>query len=211
MKKFISTYLIDSELDKKEQILLLLGLFSARRDEEKLKLVAEIAVENGVPIEQQADMISSTIISRGIPSWLSGIEALDIAGKAISAKESDVDEDVVKPQRVVDMFHTVEECITYYKTEFTKVPSWVDYLIEYAPTILLHYSNLRTVSLEDYEVPRLLKELLLYAINVCDRYPKGIAIHKTNAIMLGATKELLYEVRKLCVLAVGVGAMNEPH
>lgn len=218
MKSFISAYLKDGELCRKDQILLLLGLFSARRDEEKLKLMAEIAVENNVPIEEQADIISSTIISRGIPSWLSGIEALEIAKKVEDENHMEIQSDILfevsgeedseKESQSSDMFSSVEECIHYYKTEFVQVPPWVQYLMEYAPSKLLHYSNLRTASLNDNKVPRLLKELLLYAINVCDRYPKGIAIHKTNAIILGASQELLYEVRKLCVLAVGVGAMK---
>ena len=183
MKDFISSYLIEGELCKKDQLLILLGLFSARREEEKLKVVAQLAAEDGITLAQMADLISSAIISRGIPTWLSGMEAL----QAVAAlKPSMSFNDALH----METFRIVEECVHYYQTEFAEVPAWVNYLIDYAPTILLHYSNLRTVALADSQVPRRLKELLLYAINVCDRYPKGIAIHKTNAMQLGATEEI---------------------
>lgn len=191
----------DSHLSKKDKSLLLVGLFAARREEQAMLHFTEVAIEAGNTVNEIAELISAAIISRGIPTWLSGIEAItkaiELTGKAESSKE---------PQNI-SAFSTQEACVSYYQTEFDELPKWIVYLVDYAPDTLLKYSNLRTTSLRDGDVSRFLKELLLYAINVCDQYPKGIDIHKTNAIQLGATDEVLQDTRTICIYAVGIQAI----
>lgn len=191
----------DSHLSKKDKSLLLVGLFAARREEQAMLYFTEVAVEAGNTVNEIAQLISAAIISRGITTWLSGIEAIskaiELTGNAQSTKE---------PQNIA-AFSTQEECVGYYQSEFDQLPQWISYLVDYAPDTLLKYSNLRTTSLRDGVVSRYLKELLLYAINICDQYPKGISIHETNAIQLGATDDVLLDVRTICMYAVGVQAI----
>lgn len=191
----------DSHLSKKDKSLLLVGLFAARREEQAMLHFTEVAVASGNTVEEIAELISAAIISRGIPTWLSGIEAITkaivLTGKTETTTET----------LNISAFSTQEECVNYYQSEFEQLPKWIAYLVDYAPDTLLKYSNLRTTSLRDGAVSRFLKELLLYAINVCDQYPKGIDIHKTNAIQMGATDEVLQEVRTICIYAVGVQAV----
>ena len=191
----------DSHLSKKDKSLLLVGLFAARREEQSMLHFTEVAVKAGNTVNEIAELISAAIISRGIPTWLSGIEAItkaiELTGKTESTLET----------RNIAAFSTQEECVGYYKSEFEQLPQWISYLVDYAPDTLLKYSNLRTTSLRDGVVSRQLKELLLYAINICDEYPKGIDIHETNAIQLGSTEDVLQDVRTISIYAVGVQAV----
>lgn len=190
-----------SSLSKKDKSLLLVGLFAARREEQAMLHFTEAAIEAGNTVQEIAELISAAIISRGIPTWLSGIDAIskaiELTGKAESSIES----------QNISAFSTQEACISYYQSEFEQLPKWIEYLVDYAPDTLLKYSNLRTTVLRDGVVSRYLKELLLYAINICDQYPKGIDIHKTNAITLGATDEVLLDARTICIYVVGIQAM----
>lgn len=201
MKQALSKYFYNGTLTKEEKILLMVGIFAARRKENEMLKIVEIAIENDIPVEKMAELISSAIISRGIPTWLSGIEAITLALSKVNKQE------ITPYQKDAKTFKSKEECIQYYQSEFDVLPRWVEYLIHYAPDILLTYSNIRNVSLSDGHVTRLLKELLLYAINVCDAYPKGIELHQANAERLGADDEMLNEVKELCILAVGMKAI----
>lgn len=194
--------LVEGVLTKKNKALLMVGLFAARREEKEMMYCVELAVEAGNSVVEIAELIASAIISRGIPTWLSGIEA--IAYAVSLSEESKIH--LVSIDEVAT-FSSQQECINYYQSEFEVVPNWIQYLIEYAPDILLKYSNLRTTSLRDGAVSRLLKELLLYAINVCDAYDKGISIHKSNASALGANAAMFDEIKALCIYAVGLKAI----
>jgi alkylhydroperoxidase/carboxymuconolactone decarboxylase family protein YurZ len=192
------TLLADSSLSKKEKSLILVGLFAARREEQAMLHFTEVAIDAGNTVHEIAELISTTIISRGIPAWLSGIDAISKAIELTGMVES-----TIETQRV-SAFSTQEECVSYYQSEFEQLPKWIQYLVDYAPDTLLKYSNLRITSLRDGVVSRYLKELLLYAINLCDQYPKGIDIHKTNAIQLGATDTVLQDIKTICIYAVGI-------
>jgi len=193
--------LTEGALTRKEKTLLLVGLFAARREEKQMLYFVKQAVEEGNAVTEMAELIASAIISRGIPTWLSGIEAITYAIQLSG------DAQATKIGKEVDAFSSQQECIDYYQREFDVLPTWIQYLVDYAPDILLTYSNLRTTSLRDGAVSRLLKELLLYAINVCDGYEKGILIHKTNAISLGASVDILDEVKAICIYTVGIKAL----
>jgi len=198
MSSMYQALLTEGALTKKEKTLLLVGLFAARREEKQMLYFVKQAVEEGNSVTEIAELIASAIISRGIPTWLSGIEAISYAIQLSGdAQTTEMGEEV-------DTFSSQQECIDYYHGEFDVLPTWIQYLVDYAPDTLLKYSNLRTTSLRDGAVSRLLKELLLYAINVCDTYEKGILIHKVNAISLGASVDVLVEVKALCIYAVGL-------
>lgn len=201
MSSMYQALLTEGALTKKEKTLLLIGLFAARREEKQMLYFVKQAVEEGNAVAEITEIIASAIISRGIPTWLSGIEAITYA-ILLSG-----DAQVTEIGKEVNTFSSQQECMDYYQSEFDVLPTWIQYLVDYAPDILLTYSNLRTTSLRHGAVSRLLKELLLYAINVCDAYGKGIRIHKTNAISLGASEDVLVEVKTICIYAVGIQVM----
>lgn len=194
-------FLTEGAVTKKDKTLLLVGLFAARREERQMQYFVEQAIEAGNNVAEIAELIAAAIISRGIPTWLSGIEAISYAIQLVG------DTEVAIEKAEVAEFASQQECIHYYQSEFDVLPKWIQYLVDYAPDTLLKYSNLRTTSLRDGEVPRLLKELLLYAINICDGYDKGIAIHKANALVLGANDAILEEIKAICIYAVGLQAI----
>ena len=201
MQTIVHSLLKDGEMKAKDKTLLLVGLFAARREEREMLYFLERAVKEGNSVAEIAELISAAIISRGIPTWLSGIEAITKAIELSPHQNSQMNE------ANISTFESQEQCIQYYKSEFEQLPKWIQYLIDYAPDTLLKYSNLRTTSLRDGVVSRCLKELLLYAINLCDQYPKGIEIHKANALDLGANTAILEETRILCIYAVGIQAI----
>ncbi|QDQ00405.1 carboxymuconolactone decarboxylase family protein [Lysinibacillus fusiformis] len=198
MSMLYQALLTEGTLTKREKTLLLVGLFAARREEKQMLYFVKQAVEAGNSVAEIAELIASAIISRGIPTWLSGIEAITYAIELQGVVH------IVEEREEVAIFSSQQECIHYYQEEFDVLPTWIQYLVDYAPDTLLKYSNLRTTSLRDGAVSRLLKELLLYAINVCEAYEKGIMIHKANAISLGANADVLVEVQALCIYAVGI-------
>jgi alkylhydroperoxidase/carboxymuconolactone decarboxylase family protein YurZ len=193
--------LANGALSTKDKTLLLVGLFAARREERHMLYFVDHAVEAGNSVAEMAELIASAIISRGIPSWLSGMEAIQ---RALELSEK---AGPVHSEANATPFVTLEEYLNYYQTEFGALPKWVQYLVDYSPDTFLKYSNLRTSLLRDGEVTRLLKELLLYSINVCDQYGKGIEIHKMNALQLGADEKVLEETKAICIYAVGLKAM----
>jgi len=201
MQSIVHSLFADGEVKSKDKTLLLVGLFAARREERQMLYFLEQAIKKGNTVAEIAELISAAIISRGIPTWLSGIEAIT------RAMELSPQQTFLLEQANIPSFESQEQCIQYYQSEFEQLPKWVQYLIDYAPDTLLKYSNLRMTSLRDGEISRHLKELLLYAINVSDAYPKGIEIHKANAIELGVSEEVLEEIRVLCIYAVGVQAI----
>ncbi|MGE7094218.1 carboxymuconolactone decarboxylase family protein [Lysinibacillus sp. NPDC048646] len=198
MSTMYQALLTEGTLTKRDKTLILVSLFAARREERQMLYFVERAVEAGNSVPEIAELIASAIISRGIPTWLSGIEAISYA------IELQGDVVVVEERKEIAAFSSQQECIDYYQEEFDVLPTWIQYLVDYAPDTLLKYSNLRTTSLRDGVVSRLLKELLLYAINVCEAYEKGILIHKANAVSLGANATVLDEVKALCIYAVGI-------
>lgn len=198
MSTMYQALLTEGTLTKRDKTLILVSLFAARREERQMLYFVERAVEAGNSVPEIAELIASAIISRGIPTWLSGIEAISYA------IELQGDVVVVEERKEIAAFSSQQECIDYYQEEFDVLPTWIQYLVDYAPDTLLKYSNLRTTSLRDGVVSRLLKELLLYAINVCEAYEKGILIHKANAVSLGANTAVLDEVKALCIYAVGI-------
>lgn len=198
MSTMYQALLTEGTLTKRDKTLILVSLFAARREERQMLYFVERAVEAGNSVPEIAELIASAIISRGIPTWLSGIEAISYA------IELQGDVVVVEERKEIATFSSQQECIDYYQEEFDVLPTWIQYLVDYAPDTLLKYSNLRTTSLRDGVVSRLLKELLLYAINVCEAYEKGILIHKANAVSLGANAAVLDEVKALCIYAVGI-------
>ncbi|WP_107924994.1 carboxymuconolactone decarboxylase family protein [Lysinibacillus parviboronicapiens] len=198
MSRMYQALLTEGILTKREKTLLLVGLFAARREEKQMLYFVKQAVEAGNTVAEVAELIASAIISRGIPTWLSGIEAISYA------KQLSGDIQIVEEGGEVATFSSQQECIDYYQEEFDVLPKWIQYLVDYAPDVLLKYSNLRMTSLRDDVVSRLLKELLLYAINVCEAYEKGILIHKANALSLGGSAAVLEEVKALCIYAVGI-------
>ncbi|WP_307478887.1 carboxymuconolactone decarboxylase family protein [Cytobacillus purgationiresistens] len=188
----------DGSLSKKEKHLILIGVNAGRRYEDSMLFHTKEALISGASAEEIADVLSTCIISRGIPAWLSGIEAIKLA-----VNEGSNDTVVLNTEKGKE-FQSVEECITYYENEFDTLPDWVALLKQFNPDVLYKYSNLRNAILTDHCVSRKLKELTLTAINICDQYEKGINIHLKNARNLGATEDEIAEVSLLCMFASGI-------
>ncbi|NRG44155.1 carboxymuconolactone decarboxylase family protein [Bacillus sp. CRN 9] len=188
----------DGELSAMEKHLLLTGVYAARRMEDSMLYHTKEAIGCGASIEEIADILATCIISRGIPAWLTGVEAIKLAMALCETEEKDL------LQKTIREFQSVEECIRYYEKEFETLPDWVAMLKEYQPDVLYKYTNLRNTLLVNHQVSRKLKELMLTAINVCDQYRKGINIHVANARHLGAKNKEIAEVSLLCLTVIGI-------
>lgn len=196
--------LVDGKLSKKDKELILVGINASRRYERSMIHHTKGALDSGATVDEIADIIATCIISRGIPAWLTGIEAIKYAiseldGQSCPLQKTEEDRS----------FASVEDCLKYYDQEFERTPDWVDLLKKYNPEVLLRYSNLRNTVLVDNRVSRKLKELVLVAINVCEHYKKGIEIHVNNARELGASDEEIAEVSLVALLTAGIPAWLE--
>ena len=197
--------LVDGKVSKKDKELILVGINASRRYERSMLYHTKGAIDAGATVDEIADVIATCIISRGIPAWLTGIEAIKYAVNELAGPTS-LNQ---KNERENRHFESIEDCLQYYEQEFASTPDWVELLKQYNPDVLFRYSNLRNTALSDHHVSRKLKELILVAINVCEHYKKGIEIHVNNARELGATDEEIAEVSLVGVLTAGIPAWFE--
>jgi alkylhydroperoxidase/carboxymuconolactone decarboxylase family protein YurZ len=195
--------LVDGKLSEKEKELILVGVNAGRRNERSMLFHTKNAINLGATVDEIADIITTCIISRGIPAWLTGIEAIKYAVNELNGKS------ILSQENENRSFSSIEECLSYYKQEFETLPDWVELLKQYNPEVLFRYSNLRNTVLVDRRVSRKIKELVLVAINICEHYKKGIDIHINNAKELGANDDEIAEVSLLCVLTAGIPAWIE--
>lgn len=203
--KLKNEILIDGIISKKDKELILVGVNAAGRYERGMIEHTKGAIDSGATVEEIADIIATCIISRGIPAWLTGIKSILYAIKELDGKRLNI-----KPEEKDLSFKTLEDCLNYYEAEFSgEGPQWVSLLKQFRPNVLHQYSNLRNNVLTDHFVPRKLKEFVLIAINVCERYKEGIQIHVNNARTLGATDEELAEVSLVGLITAGIPAWVE--
>lgn len=197
--KLRNEIMADGMISKKDKQLILVGVNAAGRYERGMIEHTKGAIDSGATVEEIADIIATCIISRGIPAWLTGIKSILYAINELDGKRTGIELEEIDLS-----FKTLEDCLNYYEAEFSGAgPQWVNLLKQFRPNVLHQYSNLRNNILTDHYVPRKLKEFLLIAINVCERYKEGIQIHVTNAKKLGATDEEIAEVSLVGLLTAG--------
>jgi AhpD family alkylhydroperoxidase len=198
--------LVEGALAKKDKELILVGINAARRYERTMLLHTKGALDAGASIEELASLLTTCIISRGIPSWIVGMEAIKYAityvGQQASPNGPTEEQHEPLPQ-------TAEDCLAYYTSDSGAVPDWVQQLYQTNPEVLVQYCQLRTVALSSGAVSRKLKELLLIGINAAERYPEGIRIHVAGARKHGASNQEIAEVALVAVLTAGIPAWIE--
>ncbi|PLT35179.1 carboxymuconolactone decarboxylase family protein [Bacillus sp. V5-8f] len=201
--KLRNEILVKGTMAQKDKELILVGINAARRYERSMLYHTKGAMDAGATVEEIVDIISTCIISRGIPAWLTGIKAIQYAIEVMNNKRS------TERSEAGVCFQSVEECLSYYEQETGKIPNWIELLMEHNPDVLLQYSNLRNAVLKDHYVSRKLKELLLVGINVCERYKEGVSLHVNGAKKFGATDEEIAEVSLVGLLTAGIPAWFE--
>jgi len=198
--KFQQEVMAEGHISKKEKELILVGVNAARRYENSMLYHAKGAIDAGATLREFVEILTPCILSRGIPAWFEGLKAIQYAekySKKSSAESTEKDVDFE--------FQNVDESLAYFKEEAGGVKAeWVKVMEEEAADVLLHYGNLRASILKDGIMPRKLKEFVLVAINVAERYEKGIELHVNSARKLGATDEEIAEVTLLGFLASGL-------
>lgn len=202
--KLRSAIMTDGAISKKHKELILVGINAARRYERSMLYHTKGAIDSGATIAEIADVLSVCVISRGIPAWLTGVNALQFAETYAADNE-----DVYRSKELFNSFGTVEECDDYYVNETGKVPLWVQLLKKANSQALIQYSNLRTAVLSDHVVSRKLKEFILIGINVAERYKEGVKIHVNGAKKQGATDQEIAEVSLVALLTAGIPAWFE--
>ncbi|MDF2713370.1 MAG: carboxymuconolactone decarboxylase [Paenibacillus sp.] len=197
--------LIDGSVSKKEKELILVGINAARRYERSMIYHTKGAIDSGATIEEIADILAVCIISRGIPAWLTGIQALQYA-VSYTGKEQ---EEVKDSESLNEASASTEDYLRYYEQEAGTVPDWVKLLNRASPSVLRRYTDLRRTVLRDHAASRKLKELVLVGINVAERYPEGVRIHVQGAKKWGATDADIAEVSLVALLTAGIPAWFE--
>ncbi|NUK31360.1 carboxymuconolactone decarboxylase family protein [Parageobacillus sp. VR-IP] len=195
----------DGAISKKDKELILVGINAARRYKRSMIYHTKGAIDSGATIMEIADILTVCIISRGIPAWLTGIEAIRFAESYTNTKleESNMSNNLVT-------LDNIDDCICYYNEETGgSIPLWVELLKKASPNVLQRYSNLRKLVLSDHVVSRKIKELVLVGVNVAERYRDGVKIHVNGAKKHGATDKEIAEVCLVAVLTAGIPAWFE--
>lgn len=195
------------EISNKDKELMLVGVNAARRYEKGMLYHTKNALDAGASLQELIEILTPCILSRGIPAWFEGVKAIQFAKKYNGNTSSEKAPEENMPEAD---FQDVDDARCYFTEEAGGVTSdWVKIMEEVAPEVLLHYANLRASTLKDGIVPRKLKEFVLVAINVAERYETGIKLHAKSARELGATDKELAEVMLLGFLASGLPAWFE--
>jgi AhpD family alkylhydroperoxidase len=177
----------DGALTRKEKDLLLVGVNAARRYRPSMLGHARLAVKWGATPDEVLETVQLAILSRGIPSWMEGLEAVRLAeeavGKVARSAAPRADAAAAEP-----------------------TPSWLAAFEERSPAAAAAYGSLRGELLVNGRLPRQFRELVLVAINLGEGYEPGIRLHTENARRFGATDEHLVEVALTTVLTAGIPA-----
>lgn len=197
------TVIVDGKLSKKEKHLILLGVNAARRYEMGMIHHAKEAYRLGATVGEVVEILTSCILSRGIPAWLEGVKVIELALKEKSIP-------IEEQQKEINKIDNLEKAIDYFKNENNEViPEWVLNMKKYSPQSLVYYASLRQNELRDSIVSRKLKELVLVGINISERYKLGVELHVKGAKREGATFEEIAEVGLICLLTSGIPAWFE--
>lgn len=179
------TILRDGVLSRKEKDLLLVGVSAARRNRPSLLGHTRLAVQEGATPEEVLEVVLVGILSRGIPAWIEGLEALELAERHAGRKA-----------RLPDPADAPDD----------PQPGWLAALQDRAPATGDAYRRLRSTLLLMGQLPRLLRELVLVGINLSDGYAPGVRLHVENARRSGADDRHLVETALTMVLTAGIPA-----
>lgn len=197
------TILVDGLLTKKDKHLILVGVNAARRYESGLVYHAKCAYNLGASINEVVEILTSCILSRGIPAWLEGIKIIELSFENESTASNEKNKEIIE-------IDSLEKAIKYFENDNNGIlPEWVLKMQEYSPKSLIYYASLRQNELCDSTVSRKLKELVLVGINLSERYELGVKLHVKGAKKEGATNEEIAEVGLLCMLDSGIPAWFE--
>ncbi|MEI3614403.1 carboxymuconolactone decarboxylase family protein [Pseudogracilibacillus sp. SO30301A] len=199
-KALEDSVLSEGIFEKKDKHLILVGVNAARRYDPELLYHAKCAYDLGATIEELVDILTSCILSRGIPVWLEGIKAIEL----ILEKET---QSINEKSKKINPIESLDKAIEYFKNDNKgKVPGWVNIMQKYSPNSLVNYASLRRDELCDAIVSRKIKELVLVGINLAERYELGVKLHINGAKREGATDEEIAEVAMLCIVTAGIPA-----
>ena len=197
-------------LSPKEKEWILVGVNAARRYERSMLYHTKGALDAGSTVSELAEILLPCILSRGIPAWLEGYKALVYAEQYLGQPDHDQGRREETTEASAPLITTVEEALAYFSGEAGgDQPEWVSLMNMYAPGTLQDYANLRKRVLGDGHVSQKMKELVLVAINLSERYPRGVSLHVTGARRLGATDAELADVALTCMLTAGIPAWFE--
>ena len=177
------------KLNGLDQELILIGVYASLGDEEEVVTHGNKAVNAGASPNAVIEALLTAAISRGPKALKTALPFLNTL--KIETVESEC--------RLSD-----HSPLTYFATEFEKLPKWVKQMEGFSADALDQYALLRKSILTEGAVKRKTKELLTMLLNAIMANPSGIASHALSARSHGATKE---EVLETLLLGVTVGGI----
>lgn len=199
----------DGALSRKEKELILVGINAARRYERSLLFHTKGAIDAGATVDELAEIAAVCILSRGIPAWFTGVEAIRYAECYMAEKGLTQNSREAKDAPPVNPARTMDEALAYFQGEASRLPEWASIMASRKPEALIGYAALRQHLLRDGAVSRKLKELTLLGINLAERYPPGVRLHAEGARNHGASGEQIAETALTALLTGGIPAWFE--
>jgi len=199
----------DGALSRKEKELILVGINAARRYERSMLFHTKGAIDAGATIEELAEIAAVCVLSRGIPAWFTGVEAIRYAERYMAEKGIVRSPGEAEEAAGVPAARTLDEALDYFRREASGVPEWASAMASFQPQALVGYAALRQQLLRDGAVSRKLKELTLLGINLAERYPRGVMLHAEGARRHGASSEQIAETALTALLTGGIPSWFE--
>jgi len=199
----------DGALSRKEKELILVGINAARRYERSMLFHTKGAVDAGATVRELAEIAAVCVLSRGIPAWFTGVEAIRYAERYMAEKGLAGQPREPGGLPSANPARTLDEALDYFRKEAGGVPEWVSVMAAEQPDALTGYAALRQQLLRDGAVSRKLKELTLLGINLAERYPRGVKLHAEGARKCGASDEQIAETALTALLTGGIPAWFE--
>jgi alkylhydroperoxidase/carboxymuconolactone decarboxylase family protein YurZ len=186
-----------------EQELILVGVYASLGDEEEVVTHGNNAMSAGASPNAIVEAVLTAAISRGRKALKTALPFLN----------------TLKIENVEwDQHRSDHSPLTYFASEFEKLPEWVKRMEIASANALGHYALLRKHILTEGAAKRKTKELLTMLLNAIMTNPSGIASHALSARRHGATREEILEtfllgvtVGGIVVWINGVNALSECH
>lgn len=197
--KLRAAALADGALPRKYKELILVAINAARRYEPSMLMHTRGAIQAGATVPEIVEILLPCILSRGIPAWITGTKAVDLAVQLAgpSCLHNKVPDGAAQ---------FPGDTLEYFRHDVGHVPAWVIALNSADSKVAKAYAILRAAILSDGVVPRWVKELALAGVNAAERYPEGFDLHARTALRLGATREQLAETLLVAILTAGIPA-----
>lgn len=95
----------------------------------------------------------------------------------------------------------IKKVLFRYKKAYGQIPDWAEIISEIMPELLEPWLLIRSRAIENGELSRKVKELILLGINLVRNYQAGVETHLRGALDSGASIQEIMETIALSIIS----------